>query len=62
MTDRDKIDKLLDAGYRVLFVYSPPYGKQTLVEDAWAEYEREQSQYPKWASGGTSVVRLDGPN
>jgi hypothetical protein len=27
--------------------------------DAWAEYEREQSQYPKWATVGSWSVRVD---
>ena len=68
MTDREKIDKLLDAGWEVHALVVPDCDKccpvlRTVLtlESAWAEHE--QAQYPKWCAAiEGAIVRIDGPN
>ena len=66
MTDREKIDKLLAAGWEVHALVVPDCDKccpvlRTVLtlESAWAKYEREQAQYPKWACGEGYVWRIE---
>jgi hypothetical protein len=66
MTDREKIDKLLDAGWEVHALVVPDCDKccpvlRTVLtlESAWAKYEREQAQYPKWVCGEGYVWRIE---
>ena len=57
MTDREKIDKLLDAGWTVYTLYRPSGGCERTLNRAWDEHER--AQYPKWATVGSWSVRVD---